>query len=60
MKRVIVATVIGASLISGALAGNMFFFGVGSSGGGSVTACGAGQLDFQDACGTTQYMVILR
>lgn len=33
----------------------------GKSGTGTpTTPCNAGQLDFQDACGTTQYMVILR
>lgn len=25
-----------------------------------LVACGAGALDFTDACGTTQYLVILR
>lgn len=32
----------------------------GGSGGNPATECAANGLDFTDACGTTQYMVILR
>lgn len=34
--------------------------GIVAGGGTPVTACPANGLDFQDACGTTQYMVLWR
>lgn len=48
--------------ISGGIGGgiNEFDGGISSGKPTPLTPCGDGQLDFQDACGTTLYMVIWR
>jgi hypothetical protein len=64
MVRVLrLAVIIAAIAMASTASAQFLLLGVGSGGspsGSPGVACNAGQLDFQDGCGTTQFMVLLK